>query len=76
MNRYNHTDFAPYRHKDARAGQSMQKEHDVWALMKMTEEFFDIDLSESKPKTIEKLIQVFTEAQTCELRDVDTEVIN
>ena len=63
VRRYNHEDFASYRHTDARAGLPMKKEHDVWALSAMTREFFGFDVSLSE-YTIEVLIQVFAQC-TC-----------
>jgi hypothetical protein len=38
--RYNHSAFGAYRHKDAHAGNKMQKEHDFWSLMQMSKEYF------------------------------------
>lgn len=45
VSKYNHDDFVNYRHESAKAGQVMQKEHDVWALMKMTDEFFEVGMA-------------------------------
>jgi serine/threonine protein kinase len=37
------SDFPPYRHPHTRAGEKMKKEHDVWALARMTASFFGIE---------------------------------
>ena len=37
------SDFPPYRHPHARAGEKMKKEHDVWALARMTATFFGME---------------------------------
>lgn len=73
---YNYADFTAFRHVDAQAGKVMRKEHDVWSLVKMTEMFFDIDFAGTVPTTVNGLIQAFTEAQTCELRNPDARIVN
>lgn len=35
-------DFPPYRHSGAGAGKPMKKEHDFWALVQMSKEYFDL----------------------------------
>jgi serine/threonine protein kinase len=56
------SDFRPYRHKDAYANAEMKKEHDVWALAQMSQEYFNIpekaiDLDEIRE--VSKLLEYF-----------------
>ena len=56
---YNYVDFTEFRHKDARAGHPMQKEHDVYSLCQMSKAFFDIGSHFDGVQTIEALIDQF-----------------
>ena len=76
VSRYNYADFAAFRHYGAQAGKAMVKEHDVWSLVKMTETFFDIDFAGTVHTTVNDLIHAFMEAQTCELRNPDADIVN
>ena len=75
VNGYNHKDFAPFRHPEARACQPMCQAHDVWSLTEMTKTFFDIDLSGLTTGTVSELLQVFSSSDAVKLRDADEAVV-
>jgi serine/threonine protein kinase len=63
---YNHSAFGAYRHKDAHAGNKMQKEHDFWALMQMSKEYFADHDGIDNVTEISGLVQYFEESE-CEI---------
>jgi serine/threonine protein kinase len=58
---YNHSAFGAYRHKHAHAGKVMQKEHDFWALMQMSKEYFADHDGIDNVTDISGLVQYFEE---------------
>jgi serine/threonine protein kinase len=63
---YNHSAFGAYRHKNALAGNKMQKEHDFWALMQMSKEYFADHDGIDNVTEISGLVQYFEESE-CEI---------
>jgi hypothetical protein len=60
---YNHSAFGAYRHKDAHAGKKMRKEHDVWALMQMSKEYFANHDGIDNVTEISGLVKYFEEGE-------------
>ena len=63
---YNHSAFGAYRHKDAHAGNKMQKEHDLCALMQMSKKYFAHHDGIDNVSDISGLVQYFEESE-CEV---------
>jgi len=56
---YNNEDFTEYRHRDARAGHKMRKEHDIHSLREMSKMFFDCRQADINDYSINQLIRFF-----------------
>jgi serine/threonine protein kinase len=57
---FNYEDFREYRHKDAKAGSPMKKEHAFYSLLQLSKAYFDLTAeSMAAVLTMKQLIQFF-----------------